>query len=352
MKVGVLTGGGDCPGLNAVIRAVTLALQQRGATVLGIEQGFRGLLEGRARELLPADVSGILAEGGTILGTDNTCDPFADRATQPPRDRSAEALAHARGWGLDALVAIGGDGSMAIAHRFHEAGLPVVGVPKTIDNDLAHTDRTFGFDSAVAVVAEALDRLATTARSHRRVMLCETMGRYAGWIALEGGLAGAADVILLPERPYSVDAVAAFCAAREAQGLSTLICIAEGAHAAGEGLAVRAHLPGSPDPLRLGGAAERLQNALQPRLNCEVRSVVLGHTQRGGTPTAYDRVLATRFGVAAAGLVSRGEFGRMVALQGNTCGSVALADVAGRNRVVPEGHELLRAAEALGLCLG
>jgi len=352
MKVGVLTGGGDCPGLNAVIRAVTLALQQRGATVLGIEQGFRGLLEGQARELLPADVSGILAEGGTILGTDNTCDPFADRATQPPCDRSAEALAHARGWGLDALVAIGGDGSMAIAHRFHEAGLPVVGVPKTIDNDLAHTDRTFGFDSAVAVVAEALDRLATTARSHRRVMLCETMGRYAGWIALEGGLAGAADVILLPERPYSVDAVADFCAAREGQGLSTLICIAEGAHAAGEGLAVRAHLSGSPDPLRLGGAAERLQNALQPRLKSEVRSAVLGHTQRGGTPTAFDRVLATRFGVAAEGLVSRGEFGRMVALQGNACGSVALADVAGRNRVVPEGHELLRAAEALGLCLG
>jgi 6-phosphofructokinase 1 len=360
MKIGVLTGGGDCPGLNAVIRAVTLALQQQGATVWGIEQGFRGLLEGRGRELLRPEVSGILAEGGTILGTDNTCDPFADRSadrsadssTQPPRDRSAEALGHARAWGLDALVAIGGDGSMAIAHRFHEAGLPVVGVPKTIDNDLAHTDRTFGFDSAVAVVAEALDRLATTARSHGRVMLCETMGRYAGWIALEGGLAGAADVILLPERPYSVDTVADFCAAREAQGLSTLICIAEGAHAAGQGLAVRAHLPGSPDPLRLGGAAERLQNALQPRLKSEVRSAVLGHTQRGGTPTAFDRVLATRFGVAAAGLVSRGEFGRMAALQGNTCGSVALADVAGRNRVVPEGHELLRAAEALGLCLG
>jgi ATP-dependent phosphofructokinase / diphosphate-dependent phosphofructokinase len=190
MKIGVLTGGGDCPGLNAVIRAVTLALQQQGAAVWGIEQGFRGLLEGRGRELLRPEVSGILAEGGTILGTDNTCDPFADRSagrsadssTPPPRDRSAEALGHARGWGLDALVAIGGDGSMAIAHRFHEAGLPVVGVPKTIDNDLAHTDRTFGFDSAVAVVAEALDRLATTARSHGRVMLCETMGRYAGWI--------------------------------------------------------------------------------------------------------------------------------------------------------------------------
>ncbi len=354
MKVGVLTGGGDCPGLNAVIRAVTLALQQHGAAVWGIEQGFRGLLEGRGRELHPADVAGILAEGGTILGTDNRCDPFAMRsdAGGEPADRSAQALGQARDWGLDALVAIGGDGSMAIAHRFHEAGLPVVGVPKTIDNDLALTDRTFGFDSAVAVVAEALDRLATTARSHRRVMLCETMGRYAGWIALEGGLAGAADAILLPERPYEVAAVAAFCAAREARGLSTLICIAEGAHAAGEGLAVRARLPGSPDPLRLGGAAERLQQALQPQLASEVRSAVLGHTQRGGTPTAYDRVLATRFGVAAAELVRQRRFGRMVALQGDACGDVALADVAGRSRNVPEGHALLHAAQALGLCLG
>jgi phosphofructokinase-like protein len=354
MKIGVLTGGGDCPGLNAVIRAVTLALQQHGATVWGIEQGFRGLLEGRGYELHPADVAGILAQGGTILGTDNRCDPFAVRpeAGGEPVDRSARALDQAREWGLAALVAIGGDGSMAIAHRFHEAGLPVVGVPKTIDNDLALTDRSFGFDSAVAVVAEALDRLATTARSHGRVMLCETMGRYAGWIALEGGLAGAADAILLPERPYDVAAVATFCAEREARGQSTLICIAEGAHAAGEGLAVRARLPGSPDPLRLGGAAERLQQALQPRLASEVRSAVLGHTQRGGTPTAYDRVLATRFGVAAAGLVRQRRLGRMVALQGDACGDVALADVAGQRRPVPEGHALLHAAHALGLCLG
>jgi ATP-dependent phosphofructokinase / diphosphate-dependent phosphofructokinase len=354
MKIGVLTGGGDCPGLNAVIRAVTLALQHQGATVLGIEQGFRGLLEGRARELHPADVAGILAEGGTILGPDNRCDPFAIRPPGggTPEDQSAQALAHASRWGLDALVAIGGDGSMAIAHRFHGAGLPVVGVPKTIDNDLAHTDRTFGFDSAVAVVAEALDRLATTARSHRRVMLCETMGRYAGWIALEGGLAGAADAILLPERPYDTAAVAAFCAAREARGLSTLICIAEGAHAAGEGLSVRATLPDSPDPLRLGGAAERLQHALQPQLASEVRSAVLGHTQRGGTPTAFDRVLATRFGVHAAQLLLRGETGRMVTLAADACASVPLAAVAGHNRCVPADHPLLAAAEALGLFTG
>jgi ATP-dependent phosphofructokinase / diphosphate-dependent phosphofructokinase len=351
VKVGVLTGGGDCPGLNAVIRAVTLALQQQGVAVLGIERGFRGLMEGRARELHPDDVIGILAEGGTILGTDNTCDPFAEKTGGTATDRSAEALAQARAWGLDALVAIGGDGSMAIAHRFHEAGLPVVGVPKTIDNDLAHTDRSFGFDSAVAVVAEALDRLATTARSHRRVMLCETMGRYAGWIALEGGLAGGADLILLPEQPFEGQAVLARCAEREQRGLSTLIAIAEGAHAVDEDLAVRARLPGSPDPLRLGGAAERLQQRLQPGLASEVRSAVLGHTQRGGTPTAFDRVLATRFGVHAAGLVQRREFGRMVTLAGADCASVPLAAVAGQNRRVPPGHELLRAAQALGVVL-
>ncbi len=353
MKVGVLTGGGDCPGLNAVIRAVTLALHTHaGATVIGIEQGFRGLLEGRGRELARAEVAGILAEGGTILGTDNTCDPFNDRSQGEPRDRSAEVLAHVRRWGLDAVVAIGGDGTMAIAHRLHEAGVPVVGVPKTIDNDLAHTERTFGFDSAVAVVAEALDRLATTARSHRRVMLCETMGRYAGWIALEGGLAGGADAILLPERPFEVEAVAAFCAAREAEGRSTLICIAEGAHVAGEGLAVRATIASSPDPLRLGGVAAQLERRLQPLLKSEVRSAVLGHTQRGGTPTAFDRVLATRFGVHAAGLLLRGETGRMVTLAADACGSVPLAAVAGQTRRVPAEHGLLAAAEALGLCLG
>ena len=354
MKVGVLTGGGDCPGLNAVIRAVTLALHTHaGAQVLGIERGFRGLLEGRARLLVPADVQGLLAEGGTVLGTDNTCDPFHDRsAGGEPRDRGAEVLAQVRAWGLDAVVAIGGDGSMAIAHRLHEAGVPVVGVPKTIDNDLAHTERTFGFDSAVAVVSEALDRLATTARSHRRVMVCETMGRYAGWIALEGGLAGGADAILLPERPFDLAALAAFCAAREAADLSTLVCIAEGAHALDEGQAVRATLAHSPEPLRLGGAGPRLEKRLQPLLASEVRSAVLGHTQRGGTPTAFDRVLATRFGVHAAQLLLRGETGRMVTLAADACASVPLAAVAGQNRRVPAGHPLLQAAEALGLFTG
>lgn len=349
MHVGILTGGGDCPGLNAVIRAVTLALQREcSARVTGIERGFHGLLTRRVRPLAAADVQGILAEGGTILGTHNRCDPFHWEGA----DHSTEALAFARELGLDALVAIGGDGTMEIAHRFHQLGLPVVGVPKTIDNDLPLNDRSFGFDSAVAVVAEALDRLATTARSHGRVMIAETMGRYAGWIALEGGIAGGADAILIPEIEFDVAALAALCRTRE-QGPEghTLICIAEGAKLAG-GLTVKERIAGSPDPLRLGGVGQALQQQLQPLLTSEVRTTLLGHVQRGGTPTAYDRVLATRFGFAAAQLVQRGEFGRMVALQGQDCVSVGLAEIAGRNRPVPPSHELVQTARGIGVWMG
>jgi 6-phosphofructokinase 1 len=355
MHIGILTGGGDCPGLNAVIRAVTLALlREGGARVTGIERGFHGLLARRSRPLAADDVSGLLAVGGTILGTHNLCHPFRD-AEAGGADRSVEAMAYARELGLDALVAIGGDGTMEIAYRFHQLGLPVVGVPKTIDNDLPGTDRTFGFDSAVTVVAEALDRLSTTARSHNRVMIAETMGRYAGWIALEGGMAGGADAILIPEQPFDIERVAALCREREAHGGvggCTLICIAEGAHAVGEGLTLRATLPGSPDPLRLGGVGHALQQQLQPLVRSEVRTTLLGHTQRGGSPTAYDRVLATRFGFEAAQLVRAGQFGRMVALQGENVTSVALADIAGRSRPVPPDHELLRAAQGIGVSLG
>jgi phosphofructokinase-like protein len=351
MHVGILTGGGDCPGLNAVIRAVTLALLADGARVTGIERGFLGLVEHRVRPLDRAAVAGILAEGGTILGTHNKADPFHWFAAGGA-DVSSEAMAFVRSIGLDALVAIGGDGTMGIADRFCRLGLPVVGVPKTIDNDIALNDRSFGFDSAVAVVAEALDRLATTARSHGRVMIAETMGRYAGWIALEGGLAGGADVILVPERPFSLEAVAARCRANEAEGGCTLICIAEGAHVQGGTMVVQRKLADSPDPIRLGGVGQWLMQALQPLVQSEVRATLLGHVQRGGTPTPFDRVLATRFGVHAAALVRAGRFGRMVALQGDHCDSVPIADVAGRNRTVPLDHELMRAAEAVGVLLG
>ena len=352
MHIAILTGGGDCPGLNAVIRAVTLALiNECGARVTGIERGFLGLLNHGCRPLDATAVRGILAEGGTILGTHNKCDPFHYFGAGGA-DCSADAMAFVRHLGLDALVAIGGDGTMAISHRFQALGLPVVGVPKTIDNDLPGTDRCFGFDSAVAIVAEALDRLSTTARSHGRVMIAETMGRYAGWIALEGGMAGGADVILIPEIPFSVEAVAACCRSREQRGLATLICVAEGACAQGQGLSVQSTLADSPDPLRLGGVGQWLQQQLQPLLQSEVRTTLLGHVQRGGSPTAFDRVLATRFGYHAAQCVEAGRFGRMVALQGDTCTSVPIVEVAGRCRHVPGDHELVRAARGLGVGLG
>jgi 6-phosphofructokinase 1 len=352
MHVGILTGGGDCPGLNAVIRAVTLALiNEAGARVTGIHRGFLGLLTRESRQLDADSVVGILSQGGTILGTHNKCNPFQYFGAGGT-DVSAQAMAYARELGLDALVVIGGDGTMAIAHGFHQLGLPVVGVPKTIDNDLCHTDRSFGFDSAVAVVAEALDRLETTARSHGRVMIAETMGRYAGWIALEGGMAGAADIILLPEQPFQLDAVVQRCREREGREGHTLICIAEGAKEVGGSLTVAATIADSPDPLRLGGVAAHLQHQLQPLLQSEVRATLLGHVQRGGPPTPFDRVLATRFGWHAAQLVRRGDFGRMVTLTGAEISSVPIAEVANKNRPVPNDHTLLLAARGLGISLG
>jgi ATP-dependent phosphofructokinase / diphosphate-dependent phosphofructokinase len=357
MHIGILTGGGDCPGLNAVIRAASLALLGAGAKVSGIERGFYGLMHGRIRPLHAHDVDNILDQGGTILGTHNKADPFRD-SERGGQDVSAEVLAFARAAGLDGVVAIGGDGTMSIAHRLHRLGLPMIGVPKTIDNDLELTERTFGFDSAVAVVAEALGRLRTTARAHGRVMIVETMGRYAGWIALEGGLAGGADVILLPEIPFDTDLVLRHCQARENSGSplfddgSTLICIAEGAAPLGGQMTVARTLPDSPDPLRLGGVGEQLRTMLEPHLRSEVRATLLGHVQRGGTPTAYDRVLATRFGHSAARMALAGHFGQMVALQSDACIGVPLEAVAGRTRRVPRQHELLQAARGMNLCLG
>jgi 6-phosphofructokinase 1 len=352
MKVGVLTGGGDCAGLNAVIRAVTKSLiAQAGAEVVGIEQGFLGLIERRSRRLQWDDVSGILRHGGTVLGTHNRADPFAYFGAAGA-DVSSSAMAYATELGLDALVVIGGDGSMAIANHFSVLGLPVVGVPKTIDNDLYYTDRSFGFDTAVAVVTDALERLETTGQSHGRVMILETMGRYAGWIALEAGLAGAADIILLPEIAYSVDVVAAHCREREQRRRLTLICIAEGAVPKGGTMTVAEHVAGSPDPIRLGGVSHVLRAQLQPHIKSEVRATVLGHVQRGGAPTPFDRVLATQYGIHAAQMVQRGEFGRMVTLQGGALGSVELAAVAGRNRCVPLDDPLLDCAREIGVCLG
>lgn len=337
MHVAILTGGGDCPGLNAVIRAVTLALGE-GVRVSGIRQGFLGLLEDRIEPLDAARVRGLINTGGTMLGSHNRADPFAYFGAGGA-DCSARALDCLGRHGIDALVAIGGDGTMTIAERFARLGVPVVGVPKTIDNDLMHNERSFGFDSAVAVVADALERLETTAHSHGRIMVLETMGRHAGWIALEGGLAGGADAIVLPELGYAPARLAALCHKRLSEQGHALVCVAEGAQLG--------------DAPAAATAGQRLMLDLAQRLGPEVdlRFTLLGHLQRGGAPTAYDRVLATRFGVQAARLVLNKQFGRMVALQAERCTTVALADVAGRSRPVPLDDERLLAARSLGVAI-
>ncbi|PZP29380.1 MAG: 6-phosphofructokinase [Roseateles depolymerans] len=348
MHIGILTGGGDCPGLNAVIRAVTLALMEAGVTrVTGIERGFLGLIEGRARPLDEPLVRDLLAEGGTVLGTHNRADPFHYFGAAGA-DVSGEALRFAQSLGLDLLVVIGGDGTMTIAERFSRLGLPVIGVPKTIDNDIVGNERSFGFDSAVAVVADALNRLQTTARSHGRVMLLETMGRHAGWIALEGGIAGGADAILIPERRFSLEQLASHCERRIASQGYALVCLAEGVQLP----ELPRHLQGDAFDGRvtLAGAGLPLQAALESRWGAgvEVRYSLLGHLQRGGAPSTYDRVLSTRFGAAAARAILAGERNRMVALRGDRIVSVPLNEVAGASRPVPDDHELLAVASAVG----
>jgi len=353
LRVGLLTGGGDCPGLNAAIRAVakTLILQYD-AEVIGFEDGFMGLIEKRSRPLDYSDVSGILTLGGTILGTHNKADPFRYHQ-RGGADVSAQVVSYARSLGLNALVVIGGDGTMSIAHRLDRLGLPVVGVPKTIDNDLVGTDRTFGFDTAVHVVTDAVDRLHTTAQSHQRVMIVETMGRYAGWIALYAGVASGADVILIPEFQYDIEEIARVCSDREAFGRSfTIIVIAEGARPKGGELTVHRRLGESPDPIRLGGVGHVLQMELETRVKSEIRTTILGHVQRGGTPTATDRNLATAFGAMAARMAAEGQTGVMVALRDARLITVPLDDAADKTRVVPGNHLLVRAALSVGTSFG
>ena len=347
MRVGLLTGGGDCPGLNAVIRAVTKSLIHLcDAEVVGIEDGFAGLMERRTRPLSWRSVGGILATGGTILGTSNRANPFASEAATQLTLDNAKAL------GLDVLVAVGGDGTMTIAHGLAQRGLTVVGVPKTIDNDIEGCERSFGFDTAVATVTQALERVQTTGQSHGRVMIVETMGRYSGWIALEAGIAGAAEVILLPEIDYNLESIIQVCRDREQDQRYTVICIGEGAKARDGAVSVDRRIADSPDPIRLGGIANRLLWQLQPHLKSEVRATVLGHVQRGGAPTPNDRVLATQFGNEAAHLVLAGEFNRMVTLSQGAMGSVSLDSVSGRNRLVPSAHPLLVTARQIGVCFG
>lgn len=355
--VGILTSGGDCSGLNATLRAcVKTLIHDYGVRVIGYRDGFRGMIENDYQELTFKDVSGILAIGGTILGTSNKANPF--RQYQPKtgefKDVSKKVVADAKKLGIDALVAIGGDGTMSMAARFTEMGLPTVGIPKTIDNDLMATDLTFGFYTAVEIVKESIDRINTTAMSHHRIMIIEVMGRYAGWIALYGGVAGGADVILIPEIPYDIDAVAEVCASRNKQGKGfTIIVIAEGAKPIGGDLVVQKVVKDSFDTLRLGGVGHVLARELEEKLpRIEIRVTILGHLQRGGSPTAFDRILSTRFGHYAAQMVMRGEFAKMVALRGDQIVSVPIAEVAGKNKFVPPDHDLILAAKSLGTSFG
>lgn len=355
-KIGILTGGGDCPGLNVVLRAVvkTLLLGP-GIRTVGFRDGFRGLVEDDAVELDYEAVSGLMTRGGTILGSSNTANPFDWKVGSPggPIDRSADAVAAVRRRGLMGLVVVGGDGTMAIANRLQPLGVPVIGVPKTIDNDLRGTDLTFGFQTAVATVTDALDRIHDTAMSHHRVMIVEVMGRYAGWIALEAGVAGGADIILIPEIPYDLEKVLATVDFRSRVGKRfTIVCVAEGATEEGGSQVVKARVEDSPDPIRLGGIGDRIAHQIQEASGRSSRATVLGHVQRGGAPIPSDRILCTRFGHEAAKLVMAGRWGRLVGWRDGAVFDAPLEVAAGGPRLVPLDHPLIEAARAVGTSFG
>ena len=332
MKVGILSGGGDAPGINAVIRAVVRkGIQNYGYEILGIRDGWQGLL---SNELLPLDltsVSGILPRGGSILGTSRT-NPFK-------HEKGPERICeNAHKAGIGALVVIGGDDTLSVASKMGEYGLKCVGVPKTIDNDIAGTDYTFGFNTAAAIATEALDRLHTTAETHQRVMILEVMGRNTGWIALEAGIAGGADIILIPEKPFTVKEICNHIKHRQKRGRNfSLVVVAEGAKPQGGAEIVYSEAVDEFGHIRLGGIGYYVGRKIEKCMSIETRVVVLGHLQRGGSPTAFDRILATRFGIAAIDLIHQRKFGRMVAIQGNKMASVALKDVVGKRKTVDLG---------------
>jgi ATP-dependent phosphofructokinase / diphosphate-dependent phosphofructokinase len=356
-RIGIVTGGGDCPGLNAVIRAAAKAATMRGWETLGILGGYEGLLE--PRQFRPLDyhaLSGLLVRGGTILGTANRGKFSAKTGHGDRRELPKELLdgvkAGMEALGIFALISIGGDGSLSIAQQMHQHGVPVVGVPKTIDNDLAGTLMTFGFDSAVACATDALDRLHTTAESHNRVMVLEVMGRYAGWIALYAGVSGGADVVLIPEIPFTYDCVCAKIRERESQGKKfTLVVAAEGAREKDSGFVTAAGQEAHREA-RLGGIGAVVASELEKRTGKETRHCVLGHLQRGGSPTTFDRALCSMFGATAVELIAARDFGKMVAFVGPGVGSVDLSEAIGRLKTVPPDGNLARTARALGISLG
>jgi ATP-dependent phosphofructokinase / diphosphate-dependent phosphofructokinase len=361
LRLGVLTGGGDCPGLNPLIRGlVKRGVYEFGHEFVGLENGYMGLVEpDMAAPLTVDNTRGILPKGGTILGTSNKANPFGYAVKNAAgrweeRDLSDVALRRARELGLDGLIAIGGDGTLSIAHRLSEQGLRVIGCPKTIDNDLSGTDLTFGFDTARLIVTEAIDRLHTTAESHERVMVVEVMGRHAGFLTLESGIAGGADVILIPEIPYRLEPILEKLKRRMQRRRSfSIIAIAEGAYPEGGALAVLQSAESIPGRgvVRLGGAGKVLADALAQHIEAEIRVTVLGHLQRGGSPSAADRLLATRYGCKALDLVRDGQWDHMVALRGTEVVAVPLSESRKERRVDPAG-DLVRFAKSMGVSFG
>ncbi len=356
-RIGILTGGGDCPGLNAVIRAVAKAAMGGGMEVIGIEDGYLGLIENRMRVLSYSDVSGILTQGGTILGSCNKANPsqysVPDGDKWVVKDVRDQVVQHYNDAGLDAMVVIGGDGTMSGAAKLIPRGLNIVGVPKTIDNDLMCTDLTFGHFTAVMTATEAIDKVHSTASSHHRVMVVELMGRYAGWLTLHAGLASGSDIILIPEIPFSIDKVIETCLRRSKVGKGfTIIAVGEGAMPQGGEMIVDHIVENSPDPIRLGGVGKFIANEVEKLSGLDTRSIVLGHIQRGGSPTPVDRILATQFGYEAFKLLDSGQFGRLVVRQKGEITSVPIGDVADKVRTVPLDSPLIEAARAVGTCFG
>ncbi len=356
----MLTGGGDCPGLNAVIRAVTkAAIADHDLEVLGIEDGYLGLIENRIRPLAFGDVSNILDRGGTILGTSNKADP-AHYATgkdadgkpvfEDVTDRVVETVKER---GLDVLVCVGGDGTMSGAVNLIRHGIPCVGVPKTIDNDIMHTEITFGFSTAVQTATECLDRIHSTASSHHRVMLVELMGSNAGWLTLHAGLASGSDAVIIPEIPYDLDIICDKCVQRSKQGKRfTLIAVAEGARPKGGQQVVDKIVHDSPDPIRLGGVSTVLAEQISARTHLETRATILGHIQRGGTPVAYDRVLAMQFGHKAIQMVAMHEWNNMAVMQQGQTAMASIESIANQQRTIPLDDPLIATARSVDTCLG
>lgn len=356
-KIALLTGGGDCPGLNAVIRAVTRsAILNYGYEVIGYKFGYRGLYNNDFIKLDLKTVSGLLPRGGTILYSSNKDNLFdylvEEDGNMVKKDVSDVAVDNMKKEGVDVLIVIGGDGTLTSARDFARKGIKVIGVPKTIDNDLGSTDITFGFNTSIDIATEALDRLHTTAESHHRIMILEVMGRNAGFIALESGIAGSADVILLPEIPYDINKIVEKVEERKSQGkLFTIIVVAEGAKSKDGDVIVAKIVEDSPDPIRLGGIGNKLAEDLEKLVNGrEVICTVLGHIQRGGTTCTFDRILSTRYGVAAVELIEQGKFGSMVCLKGNEVTYDSLENVIGNNKKVDPNGELVTVAKKIGIC--